>query len=90
MHAVASYFSLVLIVTCAFGTAPAIAADDPEICHIQSGKTAIEACNWVINSGKYPKNTIADAYTSPEATLRRHAMNGKTVSVAMRQETAAA
>ena len=63
MRGAVSYFSLVLIVTCAFGTAPTMAADDPEICRVQSGKTAFEACNRVINSGKCPENTIADSYT---------------------------
>lgn len=44
--------------------APGLAAEDPEICRAESGDTAIEACNRVINSGKHPQGVVATAYVN--------------------------
>ncbi len=48
---------------CALAAAPA-AADDRHICHRDSGDVAIEACNRVINSGRYSGDDLVDAYTN--------------------------
>jgi tetratricopeptide (TPR) repeat protein len=43
-------------------TAGAALADDSEICRVQSGQVAIEACNRVINSGSSTRQQVIDAY----------------------------
>jgi tetratricopeptide (TPR) repeat protein len=37
-------------------------ADDRKTCQAESGNVAIEACNRVINSGRYRSDEVADAY----------------------------
>ncbi|MBS0242347.1 MAG: tetratricopeptide repeat protein [Proteobacteria bacterium] len=55
---------LVVLSLVAFAASPARAADDPEICRAESGDVAIEACNRVINSGKYSQAQLATAYVN--------------------------
>ena len=45
-------------------SAAAALADDRATCHRESGEVAIEACNRVINSGRYSGGDLVDAYTN--------------------------
>jgi tetratricopeptide (TPR) repeat protein len=38
------------------------AADDRDVCRVESGDVAIEACNRVINSGRFSGQSLIDAY----------------------------
>jgi tetratricopeptide (TPR) repeat protein len=49
----------VLLTALLAGTA---AADDRDVCRVDSGDVAIEACNRVINSGRYSGRDLVDAY----------------------------
>jgi tetratricopeptide (TPR) repeat protein len=49
----------ILLTALLAGTA---AADDRDVCRVDSGDVAIEACNRVINSGRYSGRDLVDAY----------------------------
>ena len=53
------------------GAVTALAATDPEICLDDSGDVAIEACNRVINSGRYSTEEVATAYINRGLALAR-------------------
>lgn len=54
----------ILAFAAVFSMAPAARADDPEICRVESGDTAIEACNRVISGGHYSQAQVATAYVN--------------------------